>query len=58
MPDIAWVAKILRLVKARVKPNANVLLKELSNKMTPNDILLYSQRIYLIREVSFSVGRG
>ena len=43
MPDNAWVAKILRLVKARVKPNANVLLKEHCNKVTANDGLLYPQ---------------
>ena len=41
MPDNAWVAKILRLVKARVKPNANVLLKELSKIKLLNKILLH-----------------
>ena len=60
MPDNAWVAKILRLVKARVKPNANVLLKELSkikwlNKILLhpwfNDLLSHHQRIFLLQKV-------
>ena len=60
MPDNAWVAKILRLVKARVKPNANVLLKELSkikllNKILLhpwfNDLLNHHQRIFLLQNV-------
>ena len=60
MPENAWVAKILRLVKARVKPNANVLLKELSkikllNKILLhpwfNDVLSHHQRIFLLQKV-------
>lgn len=43
IPNTAWVAKVrLGRSRTRGKPNTTVLSKELSNKIIPNDILLYS----------------
>ena len=40
--DTAKVAKTLRLDGSKGKSTTIILLKEHSNKMTPNDIMLYS----------------
>ena len=42
MPNSAWVTKNLTMITQgpRVKPNTTILKNR--NRMTPNDILLYS----------------
>lgn len=43
VPDTGWVTKNLRLGWGpRIKPNTTVPLKNCSNKVTPNGILLHS----------------